>query len=96
LRVVQKFFFFDERMDDWWENSKDHNAVDCQFENTDKWADTTDCFRIFNPDTKEVIFWGQRFNIRELVDEARRIHDRALPGALQALHELQAKEPFPG
>jgi len=69
------FEHIDERIDRWWAQSKRHNHADkiigprglvCGF-------DEIDTFRWFDPTSKEVIFWGQRFNIQTLVTEAERI-----------------------
>ena len=69
------FEHFDERLDRWWRKSKRHNYADLNVmsQNTFRGLDDIDMFRMFDPNTTEVIFWSQRFNIREIVSEVQRI-----------------------
>ena len=33
----------------------------------------TDMFRVFDPTTTDLVFWGDRYNVREIVAEAERL-----------------------
>ncbi len=67
---------FDEKVEDWWRNSKRHSKVDLNvMPQTAIGAplDPIDVFRNFDPITKELWFWSERFNLQEVIDEARRL-----------------------
>jgi hypothetical protein len=73
---------FDDRLDLWWKNSNSRTFVDMTvlWSNPDfKGIDPTDRFRAYDPKTGDLSFWGQEFNLKAIVDEARRI----LPVALE-------------
>ncbi|WP_376742351.1 hypothetical protein [Ensifer canadensis] len=65
----------DDRIDRWWAESVHHNYVDRIIgpRNIIGGAATTDMFRMFDPTTADVVFWGEEFNIQALIDEVRRI-----------------------
>ena len=70
------FEHFDERLDYWWNNSARRNYADnCVM---DKSAilgfDVTDMFRIFDPSTGQLGFWGQTFNVYDIANEIRSIY----------------------
>lgn len=69
------FDHYDERIDKWWQNSKRRNHLDLSVGHKDSISglDNIDMFRQFDPVTTNVIFWGQEFNIQELVDEVNRL-----------------------
>jgi hypothetical protein len=80
LRTVtmrNNFEHFDERLDKWWKKSKGYNFIDSAigpksaliFPN----SDPLDWFRWFDPQTAELYFWGEVFNVQELINEVRRI-----------------------
>lgn len=75
VSMRNKFEHFDERLDLWWKESQHHNYMDLNVASTDsiRGLDNIDMFRTFDPATANVIFWGERFNIQELVDEVLRI-----------------------
>jgi len=63
------FEHFDERLDRWWKESKAHNHNDrnlfpraaiTNFEDLDN-------FRNFDPGTTDLTFWGQDFNLQQLI-----------------------------
>jgi hypothetical protein len=67
------FEHLDERLDRWWRESKGHNYLDLDIgpkPKTNFWA-PIDTFRFFDPTTNELVFWGQEFNIQQIVDECR-------------------------
>jgi|SRR5215469_372290 len=81
------FEHMDERIDKWWAESKAHNHADRIIgpkDSTIVGIEPTDMFRMFDPQTTDVIFWGEEFNIRALVTEVQRI----LP-----LLQAEAKKP---
>ena len=63
------FEHFDERLDKWWKDSSRHMHVDFVVgpKNMVSVGDETDQFRIFDPDTMDMVFWGQAFNIKKLI-----------------------------
>lgn len=69
------FDHYDERIDRWWRDSKRHNHLDLSVgpKGSISGIDDIDMFRQFDPATTNVFFWGQEFNIQELVDEATRL-----------------------
>lgn len=70
------FEHMDERIDRWWAESKQHNHIDKIIgpkKSSIVGAEPTDMFRLFDPQTAEVVFWGQEFNIQALVTEVERI-----------------------
>lgn len=66
---------FDERLDQWWQKSANHNHVDRNFYPHSAIAnfDDLDNFRNLDPATNILTFWGQDFNLESLVTEVRRI-----------------------
>lgn len=69
------FEHFDERLDRWWgEEGKDRHA-DRQVLSEAEWpiTDDSNLFRQLDPDTWVLFFWGDRFNLREVVSEAKRL-----------------------
>ena len=86
LKVVtmrNNFEHFDERLDHWWATSARHNCVDFNIvpQNAIAGVDEIDMFRNLDPATGELTFWGQLFNIKELIDEVRRIYPKVLEEA---------------
>jgi hypothetical protein len=69
------FEHMDERIDKWWADSARHNIADKTIGPPTAIAglEPIESFRWFDPATKEVIFWGEAFNIQELVTEVERI-----------------------
>lgn len=65
------FEHMDERIDRWWLTSKQHNYVDrlVGLRDPNESTDLTDIFRVFDPSTTNVGFWGEEFSIQALVDE---------------------------
>jgi hypothetical protein len=69
------FDHFDERLDQWWNTSTQHNYVDRNIgpERMIQGPAEIDTFRQLDPSTGHLIFWGQKFNVPELVAEASRL-----------------------
>jgi len=75
VKMRNNFEHFDERIDRWWLTSKNMNFVDSNVmpENAISGIETGDIFRNYDPETTELVFWGQKINIASLVKEAERI-----------------------
>ena len=78
LRYVvmrNNFEHFDERLDRWWKESKRHNYSDLNIMPADAIAgiDETDSFRNFDPKSTDLSFWGQTFNLQDLINAVRTI-----------------------
>lgn len=78
VTMRNNFEHMDERIDRWWTESKRHNYVEKLVgpRNSIEGVDPTDIFRWFDPSTADVIFWGDAFNIQELVNEVQGIVPR--------------------
>jgi hypothetical protein len=73
------FEHYDERLDEWWRDSRHHNHADFNMGPRDAVAigfDDIDIFRNFDPTTTDVVFWGETFNLQALVEEVERILPR--------------------
>ncbi|AEH89403.1 hypothetical protein [Mesorhizobium opportunistum] len=76
VNMRNNFEHMDERIDRWWAESKSHNHADKIIGPKNSaivGMEPTDMFRMFDPQTTDVIFWGEEFNIQALVTEAQRI-----------------------
>jgi hypothetical protein len=75
VTMRNNFEHFDERLDQWWKQSANHNNADLMIGSKAMIAglDETDKFRHFDPGTTDIVFWGQEFNLQRLVDEAQKI-----------------------
>jgi hypothetical protein len=71
------FEHYDERIDAWWRLSKTRNYFDMaiapQASVVPPAIRKRDMFRVLDPVTGTVVFWGQKFALAPLVFEARRI-----------------------
>lgn len=70
------FEHMDERIDRWANESAGHNHIDLIIGSKNMFVMDTediDMFRWFNPETTDVFFWGDEFNLKALVDEATKI-----------------------
>jgi hypothetical protein len=70
------FEHYDERLDEWWAKSPDHhNIADMNVMPVGSLPnfDELSMFRQLDPTTMEVVFWGDKFNIAEIVAEASRL-----------------------
>ena len=76
VNMRNNFEHMDERIDRWWAESKRHNYVDKIVGPKGRCVvgpEPTDMFRMFDPQTTDVTFWGEEFNIQEIVTEVLRI-----------------------
>lgn len=78
FRVVamrNHFEHYDERLDTWWRDSPSHNHFDMSFVPPGQILGLADIdmFRVFDPSTANVVFWGEHFNIQDIVREAARL-----------------------
>jgi hypothetical protein len=69
------FEHIDERIDRWWSESVHRNHADGIIGPRACIAglEPIDTFRWIDPTTKEVMFWGEAFNLQELASEANKI-----------------------
>lgn len=75
VNMRDNYEHFDERIDRWWQQSSRHNYADLNIGTPSMISslEETDMFRTFDPQTGDVIFWGQSFNVPVLIDEITRI-----------------------
>lgn len=88
------FEHMDERIDRWWSESQQHNYADKNIGPKDRTLiglDNIDMFRLFDPETTEIVFWGQEFNLRSIVNEVRKI----LPLLQKEANKPHWEEPDP-
>jgi hypothetical protein len=71
---------FDERIDRWGEESKHKNFLDLNVgpRRGLMGFEEIDIFRWYDPTTGEASFWGDTFNLRELMHEINRLYPLAL------------------
>lgn len=69
------FEHMDERIDRWWRDSPNHIFVDGNIgpDNAIAGPGPIDRFRMFDPETAEITFWGESFNAQIIVNEIDRI-----------------------
>ena len=69
------FEHYDERLDRWWNESPSHNHLDRMVGPPGGGAglDDLDRFRVYDPTTNDIVFWGERFNVQAIVTELERI-----------------------
>lgn len=66
----------DERVDTWWESSPTHTLVDRNIGPRTMFsgvAPDEEMFRLYDPSLDEVVFWGTRYQIGPVTEEAARI-----------------------
>jgi hypothetical protein len=69
------FEHIDERIERWWEESHNHNIADFNIgpKNMIQGMQVIELFRSFDPATKVITFWGEDFNLQEIVTEIERL-----------------------
>lgn len=69
------FEHMDERIDRWWAESKRRNHADAIIGPREAifGLEAIETFRWFDPTTMEIIFWGEAFNLGDIVSEAERV-----------------------
>jgi hypothetical protein len=75
VAMRNNFEHYDDRLDRWWETSAHHNHLDMSVLPADsvRGLAEIDMFRVFDPSTGDVVFWGQRFNLNDLLREVERL-----------------------
>jgi hypothetical protein len=71
-----RFDHFDEALDRWWAESKNHNHLDKGLFSPLQGVtglEDIEMFRVLDPATGDLMFWGQSFNLGDLVKEADRV-----------------------
>lgn len=63
------FQHFDERLDRWWKESKNHNYIDMSLSHGGFPTENVDRFRRYIPETGELWFWGERYDIKAICTE---------------------------
>jgi len=73
------FEHFDEQIDEWFSTSKNRIHVDRIIgpANIIGGVSTKDMFRVFDPTTAEVVFWGERYPLKTIMDEVTRLYPLA-------------------
>jgi hypothetical protein len=75
------FQHFDERLDRWWAESEKHNFIDMNLGDMNEGLDfptagDIDKFRNYTPDTGELWFWGELYDVKAIVAEVKAIVPR--------------------
>lgn len=88
VNMRNNFEHFDERLDRWWAKSKRPIIIDLVVgpKSGIEGLGDIEKFRHFDPETADLIFWDQEFNIQAIVNEVQRI----LPKLV-----VEAKKSFP-
>jgi hypothetical protein len=70
---------FDERIDEWFATSTNRIYVDRVIGPTNVIGGVApiDMFRVFDPTTAEVVFWGERYPLKVIMDEVTRLYPLA-------------------
>jgi len=70
-----RFDHYDEALDDWWQKSKNRNHLDMMIgpPSMVKGFANVERFRVLDPTTMNLIFWGRAFNLQKVVSEAERV-----------------------
>lgn len=90
VTMRNNFEHFDERLDRWWKDLRNHGVVDLIVGTNMLWRhDEIDRFRLFDPATGQLSFWGQEFNVQALVAEVRRILPKLEEEAYKPHWDLQ-------
>ena len=69
------FEHYDERLDKWWAESENRNHLDMSVMPSAAVRGMADIdkFRVLDPTTGDVVFWGETFSLRQIVAEAQRL-----------------------
>jgi hypothetical protein len=78
-RMRNHFEHYDERLDQWWETSSTHNSLDKMIGPPSAVVGLSDRdrFRVFDPVTGELIFWGESLHVPALVASVAELLPRA-------------------
>lgn len=94
VAMRNNFEHLDERIDRWWNESKVRNYADMNLgpKSMFNGLDTMDMFRLYDPTTANLMFWGQEFNIQAIVLEVEKILPRLQEEADKPLWEEVSPE----
>jgi hypothetical protein len=69
------FEHYDERIDRWWTTSSGRNILDRMVGSPEMIAglEDQDRFRVYDPETHRIIFWGEEFFVEPIVRELQRL-----------------------
>jgi hypothetical protein len=78
LRIVNmrnNFEHYDERIDTWWDTCPNHNILDRMIGSPDAVVGLSDTerFRVYDPTSGSIVFWGQQFELQPIATEVDRI-----------------------
>jgi hypothetical protein len=78
-RLRNHFEHYDERIDRWWSKSTSRNHLDKMIGPPDRIAglDDVDRFRVYDPATHRIIFWGEEFRVEPIVAALVSLHSIA-------------------
>jgi len=67
---------FDERLDEWYATSVQHNYLDYMIGPPNMVAGVADIdmFRVFDPTTGDIVFWGKQYPLRAIMDEVAQLY----------------------
>ena len=73
------FEHYDERLDRWWRESESRNYLDHMIGPPDAVSGLSDGdrFRVYDPTTHEVVFWGEKFNVQAIATATAELLPRA-------------------
>ena len=94
VTMRNNFEHLDERLDRWWAESENKKYVDMNVGPRTAIAtnvETKDFFRVFDPQTTDLTFWGEEFNIQVIVKEVEKI----LPKLLEEANKLPWDQEMP-
>ena len=79
LSMRNNFEHYDERIDQWWRDSPNHNRLDRMIGPPTAIAGLSaiEMFRIYDPSQStgpRIVFWGQTYDLQPIADECARIH----------------------
>ena len=74
------FEHIDQRLDQWWSQSKSHNHLDRMIGPPSAVAGLADIdrFRVYDPTTVSIVFWGQTYALQPIASECDRIYPVAV------------------
>lgn len=78
VTVRNNFEHIDERIDQWWDESKTRKIIDNYVRprfHAISGVDPIDIFRFYDPGTKKIVFWGEEFDVAAATKEIERLMD---------------------
>lgn len=79
VRMRNNFEHYDERLDKWWQESPQHNHLDRLLGPPESVSGLNDIdrFRVYDPTTHDIVFWGERFNVQAIATAVSELLPRA-------------------